>query len=154
MFCVSAPISMTTASSRPLIRVLETIVCTVPNDPAAGGAWKVRRKDQRAAAIAAEKIQPRPPCNMRVDTEVGAPLRISELQRRVHQIRAENGFLPPIANPDGELTRRMTGDRLDTDTFRKAESIVDQLGLPRFHDRQHAVGYKVTCPTQAPNSRL
>jgi len=97
--------ALSAASTRPLLHILETIAYTVASDPAAGRARKVCRKYQCAVAIATEKIQSRLPRGVWINAKTGAPFGVAELQRRMHQIRAQNCFFAAAGKPDDELAR-------------------------------------------------
>jgi len=146
--------ALSAASTRPLLHILETIAYTVASDPAAGRARKVCRKYQCAVAIATEKIQSRLPRGVWINAKTGAPFGVAELQRRMHQIRAQNCFFAAAGKPDDELARCMAWSRLDADALRKSRSVVDQIGLSRRNNGQYAVGDEVARPRQARHSRL
>ena len=132
-----------------MLGILEEIVTAIANDPAAARAGKMCREDQGPVAIVVQEVLPRPSCEMRIDAKIRAPVRITELKWRMHQVGTEDRFCSFSPESHDELAGRVPMCRLDIDAFAKAMPVVDQVGLSTFDDRSDTVGNEVTCSTKA-----
>src|SRR6266436_4409991 len=78
----------------------ETIVRTVAHYYASRRRGEMSRKDKPPRiGVGLEKFNPRAPRLIRMRTKARAPCRVADLQRVVHQVGTQDGFLPPAGEP-------------------------------------------------------
>lgn len=100
----------------------------------------MRRAAQRVGvAITLQEIAPRRCGLLAVDVKFRGELRITSLQRRVHQVAGDYCAIPAAPKGERNVSRRMARRRQNAGMIADLEIVVHDLGSFGFDDRQHAV---------------
>src|SRR6185503_20990379 len=88
----------------------EAEILAIALDQAAGRVREMRREDQPArVGLLVEKADAGLAGLCRIGAKPGAPLRIPDLQRVMHQVGTEDGLAATTAKPDHELSGGVAG---------------------------------------------
>ncbi len=109
-------------------------------DPTSGRGGEMRRNDHGRAI--GEGFEKAPPCrsrDFRVDAKAAIELRLGALQRRMHDVAAQDHRCLPRPDDDTDMTGGVPRPRVYMHVVVKGVVGGDQFRLATLHDRQQAV---------------
>ena len=104
----------------------------------AGGWGREMGGNDHDGAIRESLKEALPGCSrhLRIDAETAVEPRFGALQRRMHDIAAEDRRSAPRSYDNADMTGCVPRSRLDPDIVINSIVCGDQLGLTTVHDRQ------------------
>src|SRR5262245_37921025 len=131
-----SPNSYRIVTTAPPLLELELPAVAVAHDPARSGVAEVRADDPHLApGIALDERAARPGPLLLVHVEVAMHLRGSELDRVMHHVAGDDGFLTARADVDADVTRRVARCRLEPHLVGDRVVSLDELVQLRLDDR-------------------